>query len=52
MAEGYRIMKDPVAVAGSLDAAADHFDQVDPPLDHAGHGQAPQHESAGSTTKA
>ena len=35
MAEGYWIMKDPVAVAGSFDAVAEHFDHIDPPIDHA-----------------
>jgi hypothetical protein len=32
MAEGYRILKSPVA--GSYNAAAEHYKENDPPLDH------------------
>jgi hypothetical protein len=36
MAEGYRILKSPVA--GSYHAAAEHYKETDPPLDHQGDG--------------
>jgi hypothetical protein len=41
MAEGYRILKSPVA--GSYHAAAEHYKQIDPPLDH--------HDLRGASTR-